>query len=237
MKIILTEQQFNDIKDYYLIENYIGSINESINLHMLWNKYKRLILTGVSAAAILASINGLGININDKKKLIDLVNTEMSTENDSLFQQKVEAVKSYMKTAATNQGFNPDSIKLSPEEMVNACQETGFDLPLLMAQAHLESCFGLTKRAQKTNSVFSVGCWDNGKNRNTYETQNASIKPYIQLLQNNYLQQGKKTLDDILKPNSFVNHQGNRYASDTKYEGKLKSIRNKILKNYPILGQ
>ena len=139
-----------------------------------------------------------------------------------------------METAAKNQGFNPETIKLSPEEMVKACQETGFDLPLLMAQAHLESCFGLTKRAQKTNSVFSVGCWDNGKNRNTYETQDASIRPYIQLLQNNYLH--NKGIDDILKPNSFVNHQGNRYASDASYESKLKSIRNKILKNYPVLG-
>ena len=235
MKIILTEQQFNDIKDFYLIESYIGSINESIDWRMLWKKYKRLILAGVSAAAILSSINGLGINFNDKQKLIDLVNKEMSSsEMDSVFQQKVEAVKSYMETAAKNQGFNPETIKLSPEEMVKACQETGFDLPLLMAQAHLESCFGLTKRAQKTNSVFSVGCWDNGKNRNTYETQDASIRPYIQLLQNNYLH--NKGIDDILKPNSFVNHQGNRYASDASYESKLKSIRNRILKNYPVLG-
>lgn len=237
MKVVLTEQQLNTIKEFYLMEEYIGPINESINLSMLWQKYKHALLVGVSAAAIIASVNALNINKNDKTKLIDLVNTELSDMQDSTFQQKVNAVNDYMRIAATNQGFNPDTIKLSAEEMVKACKETGFDLPLLMAQAHLESCFGLTKRAQKTNSVFSVGCYDNGSNKSTYESQDACIRPYIQLLQNNYLQQGKKTLDDILKPNSFVNHQGNRYASDAKYEGKLKSIRNRILKNYPILGQ
>lgn len=235
MKLVLTEQQYNNLKEYYLVESYIGSINESFSLPMLWKKYKHLIMVGISTAAIIASINALNINQNDKVKLLDLVNTEM--KQDTNFNQKVEAVKNYMATAAKNQGFNPENIKLTPEEMVNACNETGFDLPLLMAQAHLESCFGLTKRAQKTNSVFSVGCWDDGQNRNTYPTQDASIRPYIQLLQNNYLQQGKKTLNDILKPNGFVNHQGNRYASDTKYESKLNSIRNRILKNFPILGQ
>lgn len=235
MKLVLTEQQYNNLKDYYLIESYIGPINESISLSMLWKKYKGAIMAGISAAAIIASINSLNINQNDKVKLLDLVKTEM--KQDTNFNQKVEAIKQYMAFAAKNQGFNPDNIKLTPEEMINACNETGFDLPLLMAQAHLESCFGLTKRAQKTNSVFSVGCWDNGENRNTYETQDASIRPYIKLLQNNYFQQGKKSLDDILKPNGFINHQGNRYASDAKYEGKLKSIRNRILKSYPILGQ
>jgi flagellum-specific peptidoglycan hydrolase FlgJ len=235
MKLVLTEQQYNKLKEYYLVESYIGSINESFSLPMLWKKYKHLIMVGISTAAIIASINALNINQNDKLKLLDLVNTEM--KQDTNFNQKVEAVKNYMATAAKNQGFNPEDIQLTPEEMINACNETGFDLPLLMAQAHLESCFGLTKRAQKTNSVFSVGCWDNGQNKKTYSTQNSSIRPYIQLLQNNYLQQGKKTLDDILKPNGFVNHQGNRYASDTKYESKLNSIRNRILKNYPILGQ
>ena len=186
MKLVLTEQQYNNLKEYYLVESYIGSINESFSLPMLWKKYKHLIMVGISTAAIIASINALNINQNDKVKLLDLVNTAM--KQDTNFNQKVEAVKNYMATAAKNQGFNPENIKLTPEEMVNACNETGFDLPLLMAQAHLESCFGLTKRAQKTNSVFSVGCWDDGQNRNTYPTHDASIRPYNQLLQDNYLQ-------------------------------------------------
>ena len=102
------------------------------------------------------------------------------------------------------------------------------------AQAHLESCFGITSRARKTNSVWSVGSYDNGKNVCTYNTQDDSIIPYIKLMQNNYL--NGKDVDDILKPGGFVNNKGMRYASDPKYESKVKSIRNRILQKYPELG-
>ena len=40
---------------------------------------------------------------------------------------------------------------------------------------------------------------------------------------------------DLLKPGNFVNGVGNRYASDKKYESKVKSIRNRIIKMHPIL--
>lgn len=147
MKLILTEQQYNELKDYYLIESYIGPINESFSLSDLWKKYKYAMMAGISAAAIIASINALNINKNDKEKLLNLVNTEM--KEDVNFGKKVEAVKNYMSMAAKNQGFNPEMIKLSPEEMVKACNETGFDLPLLMAQAHLESCFWINQKSTK----------------------------------------------------------------------------------------
>ena len=242
-KLILTEQQLKNIEDYYLLESYInefGEINESIDLNALWQKYKQAIVAGVASTVILASISNLNISPRQKNILYRMAQTELqnNTENinnqsDSLFQKKVECVKDYMKKAVKNQGFNPENIQLSPEEMVNACEQTGFDLPLLMAQAHLESCFGFGKRARKTGSVFSVGCWDDGSNRSTYSNQNQSILPYINLMKNDYLK--NKDIDTLLKPNGFINMNGHRYAQDKNYEQKVKSIRNKIIKNYPEL--
>ena len=103
-----------------------------------------------------------------------------------------------------------------------------------MAQAHLESCFGFGRRARETNSVFSVGCYDNGKNIVKYNSQNARSRPYIILMQNDYLR-GEKSVDDILSPDAFVNMNGHRYAQDKNYENKVKTLRNKIIKQYPEL--
>ena len=245
--LVLTEQQLNSLKEYYLLESYIGPVNESIDLNRLWKKYKQAIIAGVAASAIFASINDLTIDKGAKYTLNCLAQNEFNkmmnnkennseyqlTQNVSL-QDKVDAVKDYITKAVKNQGYNPNNLKLSPEEMVLACEETGYDLPMLMAQAHLESCFGFGKRARQTNSVFSVGCYDNGKNMAKYSSQNASIRPYIKLMQNNYLGDNK-TVDDILSPNAFVNMNGHRYAQDKNYENKVKSIRNKILKQYPQL--
>jgi len=41
----------------------------------------------------------------------------------------------------------------------------------------------------------------------------------------------------LLVPNGFVNINGDRYASNAKYEREVKNIMNRIIKMYPILGQ
>ena len=168
---------------------------------------------------------------NMDKEVTDAMKADLT---DPHFKEKVEALKAYMETAAKNQSYDPNSILITPEAMIKACNQTDFDLPLLIAQAHLESCFGLTPRARKTNSVFSVGSYDNGKNVATYDTQDDCILPYINLMKNNYLRD--RSVDDLLKPGSFVNGQNLRYASDKAYENKVKSIRNRIISKYPILG-
>jgi flagellum-specific peptidoglycan hydrolase FlgJ len=240
MKVILTESQLE-----HLVCNEIAVGQNMANPQAV---YKALIaslmsgkmdkqtalnvagnLGGTFQTFITRAIRNL-FNNNGQEQVQQ--NTE--TMDDATFQEKVNAVNEYMTIAAKNQNYNPQNIQLSAEAMVNACNQTGFDLPLLMAQAHLESCFGLTPRARRTNSVFSVGSYDNGVNAKTYPTQNDSIMPYITLMQNNYL--GKRGVDDILKPGAFVNGAKKRYASDTNYERKVASIRNKIRKKYPILG-
>lgn len=153
---------------------------------------------------------------------------------DSIRQEKICAVRDFMHKSAKNQGFNIEHITLTPEAIVDACETENFDIPFVMAAAKLESCFGLSKRAKRTNSVFAVGCYDNGKNFSFYDSQDECVVPYIKLLKEQYLGNGK-TITDILKPGCFVSIGGYRYASNMNYESQMSNIRNNIIKSYPIL--
>ena len=64
----------------------------------------------------------------------------------------------------------------------------------------------------------------------TYANPNDSVIPYLELLANNYLQ--GKTVEDLLE--SYVDINGNRYASDKYYESKLKATLEYIQDHYTI---
>jgi len=240
MKVILTEQQINNI---VLIEEIkitlYESLNENISIENFKKNIKKMLLTGVALTSIIAAINGINISQERKAELKQIAKQEQlmiqqQNERDSIKNIKIEACKKYMLYALKNQGFSGKSTQLSPEALVEASEKYSFDLPFLMAAAHLESCFGATNRAKKTNSVYSVGAYDNGKNIITYAHPNDSIEGYIRLLKNDYLINGK-TIEDLLKPGCFVNKNGHRYASKKNYETLLKSVRNRIIKKFPEL--
>lgn len=259
MKLILTESQLNQLIQEEVNEaNLLRSLLGLNSLKGIVSKLVLALLLGTIGFTALPKIVGQLAQTNpavenvDQNRLIDKIKSifaniknkeaqvtdKMKTDafentTDPNFAEKVEALTAYMETAAKNQKYDPRSILITPEAMINACNQTNFDLPLLIAQAHLESCFGLTPRARRTNSVFSVGSYDNGKNAATYSSQDACILPYINLMKNNYLM--NRTVDDLLKPGAFVNGQNMRYASDKSYENKVKSIRNRIISKYPIL--
>ena len=113
--------------------------------------------------------------------------------------------------------------------LLNKCQEYNVDLVFVLAQATLESHFGTTGIAKKTNSVFNVGAYD-GKSSHTisskykYENPNLSIDPYLTLLNDSYLE--GKSEEELL--NNFVNKHGKRYASYKNYEKELQIIIKKI---------
>lgn len=195
--------------------------------------------TGVSVAVLIAAINHSDIPAQDKEELTRLTKIEASNHNaikqaDSTYKEKIKAVESYMDKALKNQNYTWKSTHLTPSALVKASIEHNFDLPFLMAVAHQESCFGAAPRARRTNSVFSEGLYDNGHNAVTYSHPNASVVGFINLLNNDYLIDGKK-LSDLLKPGAFVNHNGHRYASDPNYERKISYLRNKIASEYPQL--
>ena len=113
--------------------------------------------------------------------------------------------------------------------LLNKCQEYNVDLVFVLAQATLESHFGTTGMAKKTNSVFNVGAYD-GKSSHTisskykYENPNLSIDPYLTLLNDSYLE--GKSEEELLS--NFVNKDGKRYASYKNYEKELQIIIKRI---------
>ena len=229
--IIITESQLRLISESLNVEMILEGASEDGDRTNILRTVKRLLYAGFATSVILTAVMNLNVSDSIKREAEEII---MSNQPDSTFIQRVNAVKEYMKIAAENQGYNPEDIKLSPEAMVLAADENDFDLPFLLAQAHLESCFGLTPRARKTNSVFSVGCYDNGKNVCKYSTQDDSIVPYINLIKNDYLVDGK-TIENLLQKGKFVNAINKRYASDPYYEGKVKNIRNRIVSKFPEL--
>ena len=236
MKIILTENQMAAILETESVAQLLQeSFVDSKNIDNLKRIIKRLLITGVAATSIITAINKTNLPNTDKEALLNAVMVDnQPSAVDTVFLQKVEACKAYMEYALNNQGYTLESTGLKPETLVRASMENSFDLPFLMAVAHQESCFGATPRAQRTNSVFSVGSYDNGKNVVTYSDPNESVYGYIDLLNSSYIVNGK-SLFDLLKPGGFVNGIGKRYAKDKTYEAKIKNVRNRILKKFPQL--
>lgn len=142
----------------------------------------------------------------------------------------VNEVNDYINKASKNKSTLDGSI------VVDKCLEYDIDLCFVLAQGEIESHFGTEGLARKTNSVFNVLAFDghsyseishNGK----YNHPNNSVEPYLSLLRNCYLVDGKTEYDML---NEFVNNQGKRYASSKTYEINLKNKRNKIINNTDI---
>ena len=237
MKVILTEKQIDSLLQAEGVARLLQeSLGESKNLENLKKIVLRLIAAGIAATTIIAAINKVNAPSWEKEKLRQMVlaRQDNAEKIDTVFEKKVNACREYMEYALKNQNFTLNSTGLKPETLVKASMESNFDLPFLMAVAHQASCFGATPRARRTNRVFSEGAWDNGSDKVKYSDPNESVYGYIDLLNNSYLVNGK-TLFDLLKPGSFVNGIGKRYASDKAYEQKISSIRKRILQKYPEL--
>ena len=146
---------------------------------------------------------------------------------------KEKLVKEYISNILSKHGKTLSDLRFNPDNLVLASYQYDYDLPLLLAQLQMESHFGTTKRAQRTNSMFSVGAYDNGKDVVKYSNQDASIIPYIKLIKKDYMLDGQKDVDQILQ--NFVNHDGNRYASNPNYESDLAKTRKSIISKYPGL--
>lgn len=240
MKIVLTESQLNTlltIEEVNLI--LTESLNENLNFNILKKKIKHFIIAGMAITSVITAINHINATQAEKEALIAFAKQEemMKQEKmkaDSIFNEKVKACDEYITRALEVKGYSRDATKLSSEALVKNSMKYNFDLPLLLAAAHLESCFGITPRAKKTNSIYSVGLYDNGKNLASYAHPDDSISAYIELLYNDYLIDDK-TINDLLRPGCFISKNGHRFASDVNYEKNLKSIRNRIIKQYPEL--
>jgi len=94
-------------------------------------------------------------------------------------------------------------------------EETGKYIPVdfALAQAQRESSMGRKGRSPK-NNPYNIGEFDKGS-KIKFNNMQEGVQAYFDLIANDYLVDGKTT-DDLMK--DFVNKDGNRYASDKKYE-------------------
>ena len=130
--------------------------------------------------------------------------------------QLVDEVQNYINTVA------PTS-NLRACVLVDACEKYSIEVKFALAQGELESHFGTKGLASKTNSVWNVGAYDGhfySKIMGTYKYSHPteSIEPYLKLLYEKYLT--NEVEEGLLR--NFVDHNGNRFASDKNYEERLK---------------
>lgn len=128
----------------------------------------------------------------------------------------VDEVQDYINYVSNNNS------NLSSYKLIDLCEEYNVDIIFTLAQGEIESHFGIKGMASKTNFVWNVGANDGyslNKINNKYKHNhpNNSIKPYLELLTNNYLVD--KTEFDLM--DKFVDINGKRWASDKFYEIKL----------------
>ena len=138
----------------------------------------------------------------------------------------VDLTQHYIDSVAPNSG-------LRALILVENCEKYGIPITFTLAQGEIESHFGTRGLAYRTNSVWNVGAFDSyiyNEIQHKFDNPNDSVVPYLDLLVNNYLP--NKTVEDLLE--SFVDINGNRYASDKHYETKLSDKYKYITDNYRI---
>jgi flagellum-specific peptidoglycan hydrolase FlgJ len=127
----------------------------------------------------------------------------------------VSEIQDYMESIAP-------TTNLRALDIVDLCDKYGVDIKFVLAQAEIESSFGTKGLAAKTRSVFNLGAFDDYTydkihHKYKYQHPNASVEPYLKLLNEKYLVD--KTEYDLMV--NYVDKHNTRYASDEEYEKKL----------------
>ena len=185
---------------------------------MTRRSFWRLATLIFAALTILLGIYYLRNRHNDKYEYIEMLRIHEAElkywENKS---KLVDEVQTYIESVA------PFS-DLRAVSLVDECENYSVDLKFVLAQGFIESHFGTAGLASKTNSVWNVGAYTNKSFKDItrkykYMHPNESIVPYLELLTSKYLTVGCE--EELLK--KFVDHNGKRFATDTKYEERLSS--------------
>ena len=177
---------------------------------------KSIIIVSIALVLLLclAGFTSLDKNYKDYPYQVYRGNIELKLQQSK--GQLVDEIDKYIKSVA------PNSI-LNARILLEICEEYNIDIKFVLAQGHIESHFGTKGMALKTNSVFNVFAYD-GKNysqickKGKYSHPDLSIRPYLELLVNDYMVEGKSEYDLL---DEFVNKNGDRYASAQDYESKL----------------
>ena len=142
----------------------------------------------------------------------------------------VNEVDNYIKSVASQSSLDGYVI-------VEECLNNSIDICFVLAQGESESHFGTAGLARRTNSVFNVYAFDGHSHeqiseKGKYKHPNYSVAPYIELLKNDYLVNGKTEYD--LMDGEYVNKHGKRYASSETYEKALLTKYTKIRQSTKI---
>lgn len=200
------------------------SVSEFCNNFL--TKYGKRCLNILMVVTILAWLILVGLKIYDISSKRNYDNYKdyparvMQNESAlSYYQYKgelVKEVKAYIDSVAPTSALNGYAI-------VDNAEKYDLDIKFVLAQGQIESHFGTTGMAAKTNSVFNVGAFDNMaceeiNGRYKYKHPDHSIEPYMRLLYNDYIG-GKKTELDLMA--KYVNKNGQRYSSNMNYENEM----------------
>jgi flagellum-specific peptidoglycan hydrolase FlgJ len=159
------------------------------------------------------------ITTESQKEELEEVSLALNTKTEL-----ANEVDNYIKTVA------PTSL-VSADYLVEGCKNYNVDLIFVLAQGTLESHFATKGVGGKINSIFNVCVYDNIKSGNgvsknyKYLHPDESIEPYLQLLTENYLVDGKTESDLLI---NYVNKHGQRYATYPHYEKQMASIMKRI---------
>ena len=227
-------------KDYALLEYLCEKYGPEIIEENFRSRLKNVYLPLAASAMITGGIGAYSSHMYNNHR--EPEQTELTPDQQKEkkiedmiphYHELVQAVKEYMNWAVNCIGHDYSEVEISPEKIVQFCYEDDYDLPMLLSALHLESHFGVTPRAKRTGSPCSIGCWDNGKNRIYYKDQNIAVKDYIKIMKRDFIRDRKWPV--AFSDGNLTNKDGNRYASNEKYERELRSFRNRALRKFPIL--
>ena len=156
--------------DRLLLEQLCNTYgNDVIQEGLMKSKFKRKLGTLALAGAIgfgSAALNNLLDKDRQDNTIMQAKNLEDIIPN---YYEKVAAVEDYLITSFTRYG-HPERLKnleVTAEDFVRVAYEENIDLPLLLAAGWIETKMGTEGVCvtRGTNSMYSVGAWDDGTTR------------------------------------------------------------------------
>ena len=221
-------------KDYrlleYLCEKYSADVIEESILRKL---APAAVATGIALGGVYTANSLSHRNVEHTPQKIEVTQNIPIEDQIPHYHELVQAVKNYINWAVGCTGHTYDEVEVKPETLVEKAYEYEYDLPMLLSAFHLESGCGVTPRAKRTRSPFSIGCWDDNRNRAYYLDQNDAVESYIKIMQDKFIRGRRYT--DAFADGGLVNGIGKRYASSTKYERDLRRMRQRAIDKFPDL--
>lgn len=199
---------FEKITTFSIIALFLLNVSVLISMHLMHHEKK------IKYSSNIEYI---------KDKYVERLESEFNAARDAL----ADEVENYFSEVAPKTSLNALTL-------IDLTSEYNVDLIFVIAQGQIESHFGTKGTAAKTNSVFNVGAFDGHsadtqkRNGYGYAHPDYSIAPYLQLLINDYLVDGKTEYDLMTK---FVNKRDERYASYNGYEVSITNLYNKLNDN------